>query len=268
MIRATGLLEATEDQRRRAPRWGSSARGLAAALSPDFVQQTIARIVDQRNRPACVGAAMCACAESVLGIPPRRSWISIWRDARRRHGEILDYTAGTWFAYAVASAIQRGFDVEEPGEWDDIDEMTEPDDLASELSAHDTRQQNTEHWRVPDGELDALDDALARGLCAAMGGGVRDPYFGFFRSPRSAWQPDQVLGTDYLGGYQDGHEQRIAGVERVGGVRQYILQNSWGENGGCHLLDGTFQLGCARVNEAVIRAAWDVDVIRITRRAP
>jgi hypothetical protein len=96
--------------------------------------------------------------------------------------------------------------------------------------------------------------------------GVRDPYFAFFSAARSPSQSDVVLTTTALGGDTDGHEQRIVAVERVGGVRQFLIQNSWGLAGGAHLPDGTFQLGLARVNEGVMRAAWDIDAISITRR--
>jgi len=230
------------------------------------VQQPIARIIDQGNLGACVGCAMCAGAEAALGIPPRLSWVRIWTDARRRDGNIGGDEDGTWFTSAIQSAMLRGFDPEEPGEWARAEERTEPDDLDSELAAYDTRQHDSEHWRCADGNIDAVDDALERGFCVGIGTGVRDPYFEFFSSPRSPDLVDAVLGTASLGGNSSGHEQRILTVEYVAGTRQYVIQNSWGLNGGCHLPDGTFALGCARVSENVVKAAWDCDVIKITRR--
>jgi hypothetical protein len=267
--RATGLRQASYGQRDAARLYrGISDPSLAARVGAVVypIQQPIARIIDQGSLGACVGCAMCACSEAVLGVPPYRSWVRLWTDARRRHGSIQGDDEGTWFAYAIQSAMRRGFDVEEPGEWDNPVERTEPDDLDSELAAYDTRQQETEHWRVPDGDLDAIDDALSRGLGVGIGTGVRNPYFSFFSSARSPSLSDVVLGTDALGGSSNGHEQRIVSVQRVNGIRRYCIQNSWGLNGGCHLPNGTFRLGCCWVTEDVVKSAWDCDVIRISKR--
>jgi hypothetical protein len=201
----------------------------------------------------------------VLGAAPHLSWVRIWTDARRRDHNIANDDDGTWFASAIQSVMIRGFDPEEMDEWDDPVERTEPDDIASELAAYDTRQHEAEHWRLPDGDLDRLDDALTRGLGVGIGAGVCNAYFSYFSSPRSASEPDVVLGTDALGGNSNGHEQRVVAVQLVNGLRRYCIQNSWGPNGGCHLPNGRFQLGCCWVNEAVIRAAWDIDCLKISR---
>ena len=264
LVRATGLRRATERQQMVAARYVGASPTRAVSYP---VQQPIARIIDQGSLGACVGCAMCAGAEAALGIPPRLSWVRLWTDARRRDGNISGNDDGTWFASAIQSAMLRGFDPEEFDEWNDVTEQTEPDDIDSELAAYDTRQTEAEHWRCDDGNLEAVDDALERGFAVGIATGVRDPYFDFFSSPRSELLPELVLGTASLGGSSNGHEQRIVGVEYVAGVRQYFIQNSWGLNGGCHLSDGTFALGCARVSENVVKSAWDVDVIRISKRA-
>jgi len=263
IVRATGLRRATERQQRSATRYVGASATRAVSYP---VQQPIARIIDQGNLGACVGCAMCAGAEAVLGIPPRISWVRLWTDARRRDGNITGNEDGTWFASAIQSAMIRGFDPEETGEWNDVTEQTEPDDLDSELAAYDTRQTDSEHWRCDDGNLEAVDDALERGFAVGIATGVRDPYFDFFSAERSPLLADLVLGTAAMGGSSNGHEQRVVAVEYIAGVRQYVIQNSWGLNGGCHLPDGNFQLGCAKVSEAVIRDAWDVDCLYIRRR--
>lgn len=264
MTRATGLLRSTDAQR-AAIRPFRAAPG--APLSFDMpVQQPLARIIDQLNLPACVGAALCGCAEAILGDEPHLSWVRLWTDARRRDGNLFDPTVGTWFSSAMKSAVQRGFDPEEPGEATSLVEQTEPDDLDSELAAYDRRQTNAERWRIPTGDLDAVVEALAAGMGVGIGGGVKTPYFNFFARPRPSGDPDVVLTDAALGGNANGHEQRIFAVDVVNGGRRWYIQNSWGHNGGCHQPDGKFKLGCAVVDDSVLRAAWDLDAIRITRR--
>jgi hypothetical protein len=264
--RATGLRQATTDQRllvemythaklRKLPTLIGAAAGM--------VQQQIARIIDQGSLPACVGCAMCAGVEAVLGIPPHRSWVRIWTDARRRDGELHDPDRGTWFSSAIESVTKRGLDSEEPGEWSRVEELTEPDDLDSEMAAYDRRQVGTERWRATAGDLDAVNDALSRGLLVAIATGVKDPYFDFFSTRRSPDDTDVVLTNDALGGYANGHEQRIVAIETVDGRRRWVIQNSWGHSGGCHLPDGSFAPGCAKVDDSVLRNAWDIDCIRI-----
>lgn len=262
MERTTGLRAATTEQRGRAARY----IGMGSRLLTYPAQQSIERIINQGALPACVGCAMCAGAEALFKTPPRLSWVRLWTDARRRDGTLTDNTVGTWFTSAIESAMQRGFDPEEPEEWAKHVEQTEPDDLDSEMAAYDTRQRAALHWRIPDGELDAVDEAIVRGLCIGIGTGVRTPYLEFFARARSEDSTDVLLTTDALGGYSNGHEQRIVAVEKVDGARQYLLQNSWGHAGGAHLPNGDFQLGLARVDESVLRQAWDIDVIALTRR--
>jgi hypothetical protein len=266
MTRPTGLREATPQQRAMAAyyRAAKALPDIGAGASGN-VQQLIARLLDQDGLPACVGFTMAAGGEAVLGIG-KASGPRIWTDARKRDGALHDPERGTWFSSAIQSVMRRGFDPEEPGEMDRIEELTQPDDLDSEMIAHDQRQTNAQHWRISDGDLDAVMDALARGMCVGIGAGVRTPYFNFFASARRASDPDVVLTSAALGGNSNGHEQRIVSVETVGGKRHWGIQNSWGLAGGCHLPDGTFQLGCALVDDSVLLAAWDIDAILITKR--
>jgi hypothetical protein len=266
-IRATGLRRATPEQRAAVRLYHGAPSAYAAAASLP-IQLPIERIIDQGPLPACVGCAMCACAEAVLGDEPRRSWVRIWTDARRRDGELHDAAQGTWFSSAMQSVMRRGLDPEEPGEWNSVTEQTQPDDLDSEMAAFDERQTDAEHWRIQDGDLDGVIDALGAGMGVGIATGVRDAYEAFFYRLRSPNSQDVILSTDAMGGTSNGHEQRIAGVWMVNGKRVWLIQNSWGLNGGCHLPDGTFQLGCALVDDAVIRGAWDIDAIKITRRVP
>lgn len=262
--RATGLRRATVDQRAAVPHYAQAKAPAITASTGGAVQQAIARIINQGRLPACVGCAMCAGIEAFLGIPPHRSWVRIWTDARLRDGELHDTSKGTWFSSAIASVTNRGIDPEEPGEWDRAEEMTQPDDLDSVMEAHDRRQIGTERWRAAAGDLDAVEDALSRGLVVAIATGVKDGYFEFFSSRRSANDPDVILTNNDLGGFSDGHEQRIVAVEYDSAQRRrWVIQNSWGSYGGCHLPDGTFAPGCAKVEDSVLRGAWDIDCIRI-----
>jgi hypothetical protein len=280
MTRATGLRRATEAHIGSAINYRLAQPGLLPELQATglttTVVQPIARILDQGSLPACVGCTAAGRAEALIDSPedvavrgyPRFSWVRLWTDARRRDGELHEPALGTWFSSAIESMVKRGLDPEESGEEDRLEEMTQPDDLDSELAAFDERQTSAEHWRLSTGDLDALDDALARGLAVGLGIGVRDAYFSYFGAARSPSEVDQILGTSYLGGDTNGHEQGVFAVRRVKGARVYGLQNSWGLTGGCHLPDGTWQLGCCWVDEMVMRSAWDVDAIRVTRRNP
>jgi len=263
--RATGLLRATEAQRGAVRLYGVGAMPDDPALSYP-IQQDIARLIDQESTPACAGCTGVEVVEAVLGVPPNLSWVRLWTDARRRDGNITRYGYGTYFTSVIDSLVNRGLDVEEPGERNRVEEFTQPDDLDSEMNAADRRQFNTERWRLPDGDLDTLDAALSRGLGVGIATGVKDPYFKFFSTARSPAQADVVLGTAALGGDTNGHEQRIVAVEKTSSGRVYTIQNSWGLFGGCHLPDGTFRHGLARVSEAVLINAWDVDCIRIQKR--
>jgi hypothetical protein len=268
MTRFTGLRRATEEQRSAVRLYQGAPMAAYRAAASLPIQLPIERIIDQGSLPACVGAAMCACAESVLGDDPRRSWVRIWTDARRRDGSLADAEQGTYFSSAIESVMRRGLDPEEPGEADSRTEQTQPDDLDSEMAAFDERQTDAEHWRIPDGDLDAVIDALGAGMGVGIGAGVRDGWFNFFGSPRKASDPDVVLTSAALGGNSSGHEQRIVDVRVENARRLWTIQNSWGLNGGCHRPDDSFQLGCALVDDSAIRAAWDLDAIKITRRVP
>lgn len=261
--RPTGLRQSTDALRARVTPYGKALALPRRTTLTYPILQNLARVLDQLILPACVGTTACACGEAVYGIPPHLSWVRLWADARLRDGDLHDPELGTWFSSAIESIMVRGFDREEPGEWDRLEEMTEPDDLDSEMDAHDRRQPNTEHWRAPDGDLDAIDDALARGLGVGVGTGVRDPYLEFFSRARDPSEPDVLLNTSALGSFSNGHEQRVLGVDKVGGLRHYFIQNSWGLRGGVHLPNGIFQLGLARVSETVMLTAWDVDVLLI-----
>jgi hypothetical protein len=266
MTRPTGLRQATPQQRAMAAYY-RAAKDLPDAVSglSATVQQEIRRILDQDGLPACVGFTMAAGGEVVLGAG-QASGTRIWTDARLRDGSLHDPEQGTWFSSAIQSVMRRGFDPDEPGEMDRIEEQTQPDDLDSEMIAHDQRQTNAQHWRIANGDLDAVADALARGMCVGIGAGVRTPYFNFFASARKPSEPDVILTSAALGGNSNGHEQRIVSVEIVGGKHRWGIQNSWGLAGGCHLPDGTFQLGCALVDDSVLLGAWDIDAILITKR--
>ena len=269
IIRATGLKQATEAQRAACRRYGKDGMHLVAATAAAIaypIIRPLARLIDQLNYGACAGCSITELVESVYGVPPYLSWSRMWTEARRIDGNLKNIDVGTYFTSAVQALTERGIDKEEDGELNRIAELTKPDDYDSELDAFDRIQVGTERWRMPDGDLDALDDGMNRKLGAAIATGVKNPYFTYFSRKRSSSEADVVLGTESLGGYVNGHEQAILAVDRVGGVRRYAIQNSWGDYGGCHMPDGTWQPGCVWVNEAVIRSCWDCDLIQIVKK--
>jgi hypothetical protein len=228
------------------------------------VQQPIYDIHDQLW-PSCVGESLGAVIEAKVGY--KVSSIGLWRDARRRQGNIEDLT-GTRFEYAIESLILRGYDKYEAGEESNPDEMTKGDDLDSEMDAFDHRESDLEHYRIdtemdPEQVLHAIDTALSSGLGVVFGTGVQPAYQAY--QPRSSSE-ERVVGVDWLGD-GPGHGQRIF-ANRVlpGGEHQYGVQGSWSEMwGGMTLLTGQWQKGCCWVKSDVVLMAWDIHALMLKK---
>ena len=244
--------------------------GVHVASDTDFVQP-IRWIREQPKFPCCVGETCAAIIDAPLPGPPWASGVSIWREARRRQGLIEVIEIGTRLEYAFDGLVERGWDPYREGEEVDDEEAGRGappagDDLTDEMAAYDNRlAKDVKRYRIlgfGSGVLDAVDEALRRGWGIGIGTGLLPPFFAHARTPE---QPEQVIGTDYMGGNKDNHAQRVAGRGTYNnGRRKYLVQNSHGiRYGGCHAPDGTWLPGCAWVDEDVIVGAHDVHVLEV-----
>jgi hypothetical protein len=250
-------------------------RAVYATSDTDFVQP-IRWIRAQPKFPDCVGQTVAEIVDafSYEGGLPEPTWasgVSIWRDARRRQGLIEQIELGTRLEYAIESLVSRGWDPYREGEDTDDEEAGKGaapagDDLADEMFADDKRlPKDIKRYRIiglGSGVLDAVDEALRRGWGVGIGTGLLDP---FLSAPmRTPDQPEQVLGTDYLGGNKNNHAQRVAGRGTHDGRRKYLLQNHWTVDWwGCHAPDGGWLQGCCWVDEAVLVNAHDIHVVEV-----
>ena len=254
MTRPTGLLPRRPETRRLYA--AERSYGDTPANTATVVQR-IACIRDQRAKPSCVGQALAACVDALdqRAYSVRCSAVDLWVDARRRQGDIEGVHDGTRAEYAIESLIHRGWSPRADGE----DTRPEADDarltsLSAELSAYDHRITGARHYAITGARVAQTIAALRAGLGVVVGTGTRPAY--------GAPPRDIVLGLDYLGGDDDGHEQRIAGW--VESRRAFLIQNSWGASWGGCVVDGVAYPGCALVSPAVIGSAWDVDAIEVS----
>jgi hypothetical protein len=267
MIYLTGIQPDRDETRERFQ--AERVHTYSAAILSEF-EQPDSRIRNQKRNGSCLGQAFAGGSEAWL------DWlvsaIAIWVDGRRRQGDLLDITKGIALEFGVASMLARGLSEYHVGEDDDapdfdkdgVDDRVQIASLEDELAAADHRSLGLTHTVPAAGDLDSLEAALTQpNVACVMGTGVRDPYFSYVGAPNAT---DAVLGIVHLGGYVNGHGQRVRAFARKFGRRIYMLQNSWGVTwGGCHSLDGTFRPGCAWVDEDVMRFAWDIHLIEINR---
>jgi hypothetical protein len=247
---------------------GTTAKASLVTES-DFVQ-TIRWIRDQPAFPNCVGQSLASCIDATLPGPTWSSGVSIWREARRRQGLIEVIELGTRLEYAIEGLIARGWDPYREGEDTDEEEAGRGaplagDDLGDEMFADDKRlAKDIARYRIfgfGSGVLDEVDEALRRGWGVQIGSGLLPNFMAHVRLPE---QPEQVLGTDYIGGNKDNHAMRVAGRGTYDGRRKYLITNSWTTWwGGCHAPDGTWLGGCVWVDEDVILGAHDVHVLEV-----
>jgi hypothetical protein len=244
--------------------YGNGGRMVDVYVCDAGVQQPIYAIHDQ-SFPSCVGNSLGAVIESKVGY--KISSVGIWRDARRRQG-CIEQLQGTRFEYGIESLMRRGYDHYESGEETNPDEMTQPDDLDSEMDAFDRRDPNLDHYRIDtewdtDKMLASIDTALQSGMGVVFGTGVGQEYINY--QPRSPSE-EKIIGTDLLGS-GGGHAQRIFAVKRLpGGSKLYGVQGSWSEFwGGMTLLTGQWQTGCCWVKSDVLMMAWDIHVLKLNK---
>lgn len=254
----------------------SQIEDLSKYVTEDAFVQPIRWIRDQRSFPSCVGQTVASMIDALgydggLPVPIWASAVSIWREARRRQGLIEVIELGTRLEYAFDGLVGRGWDPYREGE--DTDEVeagkgASPagDDLFDEMFADDKRMpKDVNRYRIiglGSAVLDAVDEALRCGWGVGIGSGLLDPFMHY--PTRTPDEPEQVLGTDYLGGTNNRHAQRVAGRGTHNGRRKYLLQNSWSPQfGGCHAPDGGWLMGCTWVDEAVIVGAHDIHVLQV-----
>lgn len=264
MTRATGChpdRQSTRDRELALWNYGRSVQQPSTVTVGDAIIQPIVRVQNQGRAPACVGYSWAACIDAFTGGDPLCSGVSIWREARRRQGEIEHIDEGTRLEYALDGLVARGWDPYRPGEEEDAIEAGRQDDLADELFAADQHVSLSRvRYRIdPKDAIESIEVALSRGDGVVFAAGIREPYY---RHQGADKQLDRVLGTESIGGDDNRHAMRVAGMWRNGGRRIFLLHNSWGKKwGGCHLPTGHFVDGCCWVDETALRQTDDLSVL-------
>lgn len=220
------------------------------------VVQPIPFIRDQRGKPSCVGQAVAACVDAVMGKPPWASAVDIWVDARRRQGNLEGILDGTRSEFAIESLIRRGWSSYVTGE----DRRTSDKDdelpgLLRELQATDRRMLQLRHRCLFGDRSQQVIAALHAGHGVILSGGSRPAYH---RPPKNT-----VLGLDYRSGASGGHCERIAGYDADRDA--FLVQGSWGTLWTWCEVAGKRYEGCCLVSRGVIEEAWDVDVLEVVR---
>lgn len=255
MSRQTGLLRRSQAARRL---YATERAYTDTQANSATVVQCVAWIRNQLDKPSCVGQSLAACVDALdpRAAGPRCSAVDLWTDARRRQGDLEGVHDGTRAEYGIESLLRRGWSPMVDGE----DGRPEAEDaklssLAAELAAFDHRFTGAKHFAILGNRVQQTISALHAGFGVVFGTGVRDHYF--------SAPADVVLGLDYLGGDDNGHEQRVVGW--VQERRAFLVQNSWGPGWGGCVVNGEALLGCALVSPEVIATAWDIDAIEVTR---
>jgi hypothetical protein len=219
------------------------------------VKQRISWIRNQLQKPSCVGHAFAAGIDGTLGSPPWASAVELWRDARRRQGNLEGILDGTRAEYVIESIIRRGWSPYQSGE----DSRPSRDDdnpkgkLSDELFAYDKRQTYANHYSITKDRVAATIDALGKGAIVCGGWGVQDKFF--------APPPRKLLDASYLNNNGNGHEMRIVGYDAD--QKGFLLQNSWGPMWSIAEFEGVQEEGCVLIGEDALLAAWDLDVIKV-----
>lgn len=236
---------------------------------PPYLIQNIAWIQDQRSMPSCVGQAISACFnadEKRKSSSPRYvSATSIWKDARRRDGNIAKMM-GTSLGVAVEeSLLKRGLSPYVEGENEDWDNALRPDGLDAELDASDRILPAIKRYAIFGlSKVQEVVNALAQGKYVVFGATVNQGYM-----DHRADQAERALTIHEIGSQQSlgGHAQRVCGYRTRYGAYEFLVQNSWGPGwGGAKLENGLIANGCAWVEEDVIDSgySWDFHVLDLS----
>lgn len=235
------------------------------ASIPPYLVQDYAWIQDQKSMPSCVGQAISACinaSEKKKDKPRWASATSIWKDARRRDGN-LQRMVGTSLGIGVhESVFYRGISPYREGENEDAAGALEPDCLDSELDASDRVVPEAKRYRITNlSKAPEVAQALAQGKYVVFGSIVSQIYMDHrMDRPNRVFNEHEIGCSNGLGG----HAQRICGYRVAYGAYEFLVQNSWGEGwGGALLQDGKVRPGCAWVDEGVLDSpySWDFHVL-------
>lgn len=247
-----GLLPRQESTRQR---YAATCAYAHFASAPKTVMQRISWVRNQLQKPSCVGHAFAAGIDGALGRPPWASAVELWRDARRRQGNLEGILDGTRAEYVIESIVRRGWSPFQPGE----DSRSSRDDdnpkgkLSDELFAYDKRQTRALHYSITKDRVAAVIDALSKGFVVCGGWGLQDK----FMAPPAR----KMLDASYFGGLS-GHEMRIVGYDAE--QNGFLVQNSWGPFWSSARFNGIVEEGCCLIGEDALLAAWDIDVIEVT----
>ena len=261
MIRPTGLAPRRPEERERLAAEQSFGADFGDAPLETVIQQ-VAFVRNQLNKPSCVGQAFAAGVDAKLqeaGMgPPWCSAVDLWRDARRRQGNLERIEFGTRAEYVIESLMKRGwspYTVGEDTRPDDVED--EKPSLRSEMFAHAKRQVGVVHYDIPRNRRSSIVAALRNGYVVGIGVGCKAPFF----HPTAT--RDRILGGDFVGGDSYLHEMRVVGF--VADMDAFLVQNSWGEAWAGAELDRPYH-GCCFLSTEVVEEAWDVDALEVRVR--
>lgn len=224
--------------------------------APKTILQPRSYLMDQLQKPSCVGKSYQGRLNALLGVDP--SGVGIWTLAREFEGSLANADEGTTPAAAIAVLLRNGWTPRHDGE----DSQPVSQDvilptLDDELAAFDNQLPRVyEHFTcvgTPQQIKASVIDALERGYAVSFGTGVLSPY----EEP----PPDTVLDESYLSSDSDeGHEQGLFGY--VAESDAFAVQGSWGEWTWCMINDQRAK-GCCLVSPEVVCNAYAVDVLRV-----
>ena len=220
------------------------------------VLQPRAYLMDQMQKPSCVGKSYQGRLNALLGVDP--SGVGIWTLAREFEGTLDDPSEGTTPAAAIAVLLKNGWTPRHPNEDSrPISQDIVIPSIDDELAAFDNQIPRIyDHFTctgTPAQIKASVIDALTLGYAVSFGTGVRDP----FEEP----PPDTVLDDTYLSSDSDaGHEQGIFGY--IAELDAFAVQGSWGAWTWC-IINGERAEGCFLVTPHVVCDAYAVDVLRV-----
>ena len=229
------------------------------AASGGAILQRVLTIREQPILPNCTGESIAACVEMLTGSVA--SGVDLWREGLRRSGRTPSLDTGCAFVPALVGLAKRGWVHRAPDEWLRVPEAFQGPSLADELEAADRPGKVLARARIVatgGAKLDAIDDALTRGLGVVVGANVTSDY----QYLSIAEGRQVIVGAALMGTKGEPHAQRIAGMVAFSGRRCYLVQNSWGTDWGGAWVDGWGWFpGCALVSAECILGAYDAHVI-------
>lgn len=194
---------------------------------------------DQGVRPSCVGQSIVRALEVLDQRLPDLSGRALWYVTRQAEGR-QDVDGGTTLRNGLAQlrrigAVRAALDAE-----------TEPHDLPLSVAAledaHDHR--GGDYYRVPQGDLEAVERAIRAGHPVVCGGQVDEAFANAVATDIITAPTGRPLG---------GHAVCLVGVRGFGPWLEVLIDNSWGSSWG--------DVGRCWADAEWLRSRWDLWVV-------